>query len=160
MSMGDIAFAAGVVALLAVLWWATPPWRANTPLTKRGPLESLHQVIHRKQLVYNGALSDYLVDSCRCMLKTLPCVLEIRRLPANHVEWWAANIPEITVMKEDDVPGTYYEHRYRPMGMVHKYFATGNPEAFLFLHSPADKAAFLRDHADLVIDSNPFKTVI
>jgi hypothetical protein len=107
--------------------------------------------------IYDGELSPETAAGARNMMRKYPNVVEVREIPP--YEWIKENLPEHTYWTEDDF-GTNYETKGRLYGIVRKDRHDPGAGSFFFLKTAAEKQLVIDGLPRLVINRNPFKTMI
>jgi hypothetical protein len=111
----------------------------------------------RTPYVYDGALSPRVIESILDAMRKYPFPVEMKRPPS--YEWTEANLPMYDSTGEDCM-GNVYPKRTRMYCIVVKNFPGYEDGCFFFLPNGADKQRVLDGCPDLVINPNPFVTVI
>lgn len=107
------------------------------------------------QYLYDGAISPDTANSIRSMMERFPYPLELREFPGKRMP----KMPDHPIMREGCM-GESYASTSAMWGLVHKDFSNQGAGCFLFLCSPEEKKMIEDSVPDLVVNSNPFKTVI
>jgi hypothetical protein len=107
------------------------------------------------QYLYDGALSPQTADYIHDMMKRYPYPLELSAFPGKRMP----KMPEYPLIREGCM-GEPYASTSAMWGLVHKDFSNQSAGCFLFLYSPAEKKMVEEAVPDLIVNADPFKTVI
>lgn len=105
--------------------------------------------------IYDGALGSDTVHSIHDMMKRYPYPLELCCFPGARMP----KLPRHPVERENCMGGTYASTT-QMWGLVHKDFRNQSAGCFLFLCSPEEKKSVMEAVPDLIVNAEPFKTVI
>ena len=106
--------------------------------------------------LYDGALSPRTMDSIRDMMRSYPNPVELTTLPPHSV---FELLPEHNSTGEDCM-GQEYDKKTRMYGIVRKNIRDQAAGVFVFLYSVEEKKTFLGACPELVVNADPFRSIV
>jgi hypothetical protein len=106
--------------------------------------------------VYDGVLTQFVVDWIKSLCQQYPFVIELSRLPENWNDWQNTNLVEYQYT-EKNISGNEYTRKTKMYSLLSN---DGSGTKFLFLKSLEEYKAVLRDFREFVVSDKPFKTIV